>query len=387
MSALRRAKAGPIAVVVKETQRGRWEMHSPVIKLAAIMSVVGAAFFAAGPAFGGNVVTNPSSSQVISYGNATVQTIIQMASGATQNPFVIKASNGATVFAVAPSGRVTAAGNLSVGGNATVAGGLKAAGNVIVGSGKFKVSASNGSFSADAGQISSDGAGDLSIGPAGLPDFIVTGADGSFFASGGNFIVNGDGSFSSDNGQISSDGGGDLIVGGSFSSDNGFINTDGAGDFDAATVTSNGLLTAASIASDAGAISSDGIGDLTVAGLTTTGPVTWTTASDPVQYDLSGGGQALTTDDVLINRLAIVSNTGNTLSTPDAADLVAAIPNAAIGNAFSFTVDNYAGSAASVGGGTGVTLNGGASVPAGGQYTYSCVLENVTAGSEAVNCF
>jgi hypothetical protein len=97
----------------------------------------------------------------------------------------------------------------------------------------------------------------------------------------------------------------------------------------------------------------------------------------------------MTTTDLLLERIVVSSGASLTQTTPTAAQIVAAIPKAAVGYIFQWLmVNTAAGSKATLAGGTGVTvpaaLNG---VPASSQAPIVCRLTNVTGGSEAVTCY
>jgi hypothetical protein len=74
----------------------------------------------------------------------------------------------------------------------------------------------------------------------------------------------------------------------------------------------------------------------------------------------------------------------NTLTLPDADDIVAGLPGALVGTSFTFHVIADAGSALTVAAGTGGTLVGSNSVAAGsGGAQYRVRLTNLTSGAEA----
>lgn len=552
-------------------------MQGLAVKLAALTAAVGAALFVVVPAMAANVITNPTTTQTIVYGRATVGTIFKMAAGATADPLDIVKSTGAKVFSVSPAGNVTIAGKLTVAGvsalknttvtgtfgvsstsalhNTTVTGtlgvsslttlhgltvasgavnlsaassltlkarsvadgalstnvallnaaapafthalsaaGLNSSGDLSVGS-MFTVTAADGSVSSGditAGNIRGTGtlvnAGDMSVGPLDIYGGVsnptlevdtvhnivtVTGtldytalnlttvnaltATGGLTVSGGTLSVDGGLITSDGSGNLSASGvgatnlggtnltivggtvslpansvqnsalqadvalydavaptfTGNLTVDGSFSSDGGMITSDGAGTLTVAglTIAPGGTFTlpAGSIADtalsaniprldaasntfahDLQAASEEISGKLTTSSLYTTGPVTWASVGDPNSYNVNTANQTLTTDDLLINRVAIitVASGSNTITTPSAADIVAAIPGVATGDAFSFTLDNNdAATFQIVTPGAGVTFPGVNYVRSNSQHTFYCRVEDATVGAEAVSCW
>jgi predicted RecA/RadA family phage recombinase len=75
--------------------------------------------------------------------------------------------------------------------------------------------------------------------------------------------------------------------------------------------------------------------------------------------------------------------------TPTAAQIVAAIPNARVGDCFEFTIRNDADAAETitVTAGTGVTLSGTMTVAQNNSKKFLAVLDNVTSGAEAVTIY
>ena len=127
-----------------------------------------------------------------------------------------------------------------------------------------------------------------------------------------------------------------------------------------------------------------------------------TGSNAPVVYNSSS---TLTTSDILDERIIVATTAQPLLSMPTAANIVAAIPHAAVGDTFRFTFINGSGSngmklcgnvngypASCPGTSTGVTLaitgNQGTYVVSGtGTQDFYCRLTNVTSGSEAVSCY
>ncbi len=78
----------------------------------------------------------------------------------------------------------------------------------------------------------------------------------------------------------------------------------------------------------------------------------------------AGSTQTLTTDE-LINGTFVATGTpgATTVTTPTATAIVAAIPNCQIGSKFDFALVNETDNTATIGAGTGVTLDGTVAVP------------------------
>lgn len=100
-------------------------------------------------------------------------------------------------------------------------------------------------------------------------------------------------------------------------------------------------------------------------------------------------GNVIYTAASLINGLLVRDPNGadRTDTTPDASQIVAAIPGAVVGTSFLFTVYNTADAAETVtlALGTNVTDNGIGNFPQGSIITVRCVLDNVGTGTEAVS--
>ena len=99
----------------------------------------------------------------------------------------------------------------------------------------------------------------------------------------------------------------------------------------------------------------------------------------------------LTTSDILLERFVQANPTSAavTFTTPTAAQIVAAIPHATIGDTFTFVISNAGNKAITLGQGTGVTINA-TNTPATGTNMvdqYLCRLTNVSGGSQAVTCY
>jgi len=93
---------------------------------------------------------------------------------------------------------------------------------------------------------------------------------------------------------------------------------------------------------------------------------------------------------LLNNRIILHSAAASdTITTPTAAALVAALPaTAAIGDTFTFLLSNTAAAnTATLAGGTGVTVSGPAVVAAVTSRTFYCRATNVTSSSEAIICY
>jgi hypothetical protein len=107
---------------------------------------------------------------------------------------------------------------------------------------------------------------------------------------------------------------------------------------------------------------------------------------------LSDGDATLTAAQILTRLFTITPGAARTLTTPTAANLVAAIPNVAVGDTIEFTVVNNAASthAATLAAGSGVTNRGIAAhlaVAAATARTYLLRFENVTSSTEAVGLY
>lgn len=76
--------------------------------------------------------------------------------------------------------------------------------------------------------------------------------------------------------------------------------------------------------------------------------------------------------------------TTNTVTTPTAAAIVAAIPGCQVGSQFDFTVKNSGSGTLTVAGGTGVTMSGTATVATTVTTGFKAVVVNATAGTEAI---
>jgi hypothetical protein len=116
------------------------------------------------------------------------------------------------------------------------------------------------------------------------------------------------------------------------------------------------------------------LGHTTVTTLTTAGVVALTAAQllgGLILRDPAGAGRADTV--------------------PAAADIVAAIPNAAVGVSFEFTIRNTADAAETItvtqDAGSTVTLSGPMTIAQNNSKRFLAVLTNVTAGSEAVTIY
>ncbi len=90
---------------------------------------------ATGPQSTAGIVTS-----LTNFSSPTSQTILQMAAGATEAPFVIQDSNGTPVFSVGTNGDVFALTSLKVGHTVTITS------NAVTGSGSLLVSAAGGSL-------------------------------------------------------------------------------------------------------------------------------------------------------------------------------------------------------------------------------------------------
>lgn len=117
----------------------------------------------------------------------------------------------------------------------------------------------------------------------------------------------------------------------------------------------------------------------------------WVNAADLVGGDRapvaesSATGTTLTIANLLkrtIYRTGPTAAYGDTTDT--AANIVAGIPYAEVGNAFEFTFVNTVAFANTIAAGTGVTLQGVTSVSASSARRFLLELTNVTSGSEAV---
>jgi hypothetical protein len=90
----------------------------------------------------------------------------------------------------------------------------------------------------------------------------------------------------------------------------------------------------------------------------------------------------------MLNGIAALSGqtAAQNVTTADAADLVAAIPNCMVGSSFDFVIQNGHSSsgAATVLAGAGVTLTGVTAVPVAKTQLYRGIVTNATAGAAAV---
>jgi len=93
----------------------------------------------------------------------------------------------------------------------------------------------------------------------------------------------------------------------------------------------------------------------------------------------------------LLTRLILRDPAGGarTDTTATAAQIVAAVPNPAVGTAFRIIIRNTADAAETItiAGGTGVTISGTATIAQNNTKDFLCVLTNVTAAAEAVTIY
>lgn len=73
-----------------------------------------------------------------------------------------------------------------------------------------------------------------------------------------------------------------------------------------------------------------------------------------------------------------------TLTTPTAAQIVAAMQNVVVGSSLTVSIYNANSGTTTITGGTGVTVTGASTVATSKALTYDIVVTNATAGSEAV---
>jgi hypothetical protein len=120
---------------------------------------------------------------------------------------------------------------------------------------------------------------------------------------------------------------------------------------------------------------------------TGTGISTWQSGAIS-SYDTTVTSQ-LTTQDILVNRLVLITNASNPVHLPAAAAIVAAIPNAAVGDTFSFVVANEDGLLdVAFASNAGTTVDDpNAEIFTDTTAQMVCRLTNVTGGTEAVTCY
>jgi trimeric autotransporter adhesin len=364
----------------------------------------------------GYLVRNPSATQTITYGGKTVGTVLKMASGATANPFEIQDSTGNDVYAIGPDGSFFALGPFS-----TDAGQISSDG-----AGDLNI---DGAFSSDGADISTDGVGDLTVGGQFTSDGGAVATDGF-----GDLTITGQ--LSTDSGAVTTSGAGDLTISGALSTDNGDISSDGSGNLtvngdltgfgaidaegndpqgNALNVDGGGLVVTGTnndgnyVDIGSGSAVVDGAGNLTIAGnLTAVGG----TFSDLVTAQnglLVTGGLStdnlkvsgadtftstpaalaatatITASDMVIAKILTVTGGGGSLTTDTAANIVAAIPNAAVGDTFKFLIANNSASAEFLSPGAGVTFDNVGSLPGSSNAELECVV--TATGTPGVTCF
>lgn len=116
--------------------------------------------------------------------------------------------------------------------------------------------------------------------------------------------------------------------------------------------------------------------------------------ADRVVTAMMAAYTALTSDDPTLTAAQMVNGvvnisgqtTAQDVTTPSAAALVAALPDAQVGSAFDFALQNAntSSGAATVVAGAGVTLTGVTTVPITKTQLYKGIVTNATAGAEAV---
>jgi hypothetical protein len=104
---------------------------------------------------------------------------------------------------------------------------------------------------------------------------------------------------------------------------------------------------------------------------------------------LVAGNQTITAAQILGGFVIFPAGGAETLTLPTAALAVAAIPGAAVGSGFEFTVRNTAGGAntATIAAGTGGTVSGTATIAQNNSKRFLLVFTNVTLGSEAYTVY
>lgn len=98
----------------------------------------------------------------------------------------------------------------------------------------------------------------------------------------------------------------------------------------------------------------------------------------------NAAGQTLTTAQLLGRYLDRSGAAGVSDTTPTAAQLVAAIPNVAVGDVYELVVRNRNTGTLTLVAGTGVTLEGTTTIPTVNTRRYAIRFTNVTVGTEAV---
>lgn len=292
----------------------------------------------------GDVVTNPSSTQKITYGAAGVGTVLTMAGGATADPLEIQNSAGGDVFAVGTDGSLTTTGGIST----------------------------------DAGALTSDGFGDLTVNT-------LTSDNGAISTDGlGNLTVGG--WLSTDGGNITSDGSGNLVVNGDLHDWGGnyFEGSDTFGN--SLTLDGGGLLIYGTnndgnyLDIGGGALTVDGNGTLSVENLKVSGVDTFTSNATALNAT-----DTITAADMLTNKIVTVATGGGTLTTDSAANIVAADPTATAGDTFTFLLSNNNSSGEVLAPGSGVTFDNVGNLSAFRNLTVECVITDT--GTPAVTCF